>query len=95
MSQNKKATTKNGRGLGKMLESIADQSIRYQDNSTEATKFPGAYKTGTEVLGLMRNNIDWVLAEIYDIREAKFFKEQVDKSQNGEEDKELFDTVPV
>jgi len=41
----------------------------------------------------MRDNITWKIAEIYDIREAKFFKEHVD--EGVEEDKELFDDLVV
>jgi hypothetical protein len=71
---------KHGKGLGKMLDTYVDLNLRYSDkdataSNNEATKFPGAYKNGIEVLGLMRDNQTWKIAEILDIREAKFFKE--------------------
>ena len=72
---------------------MADLSIRYQDHQDENTKYPGAYKTGTEVLALMRDNIEWKIAEIYEIRLAKFFKESVSEVET--EDKELFDDILV
>ena len=75
-----------------MLEAIADQSTRYKDEGHDV-KYPGAYKTGTEVLALMRDNVEWKLAEIYDIREAKFFKEEVNESDF--EEKLANDDLPV
>ena len=76
-----------------MLDNLADLSIRYNDHDDENTKYPGAYKTGTEVLALMRDNIEWRIAEIYEIRPAKFYKETV--SDKEIEDKELFDDILV
>ena len=54
--------------MGKNFESVADQSNRYLENNGH--KYPGAYKEGTKILGLMRDNIEWRLAEIYAIRPA-------------------------
>ena len=75
------------------MESIADQSKRYKDTSEDKSGLPGAYKKGTDILALMRDNIEWRLAEIYDIREAKFFKEEVNESDI--DDKDLYDEIPV
>ena len=42
---------------------------------------------------LMRDNIEWRIAEIYAIREAKFFAEQV--CDEDEEDYTLYDDICV
>ena len=55
--------------MGKNFESVADQSNRYIERDS-SLKFPGAYKEGTKVLALMRDNIEWKIAEILSIREA-------------------------
>ena len=61
--------------MGKNFESIADQSNRYTDESSNSIKFPGAYKENIKVLALMRDGIEWRVSEIYAVREAKLFLE--------------------
>ena len=82
-----------GKGLGKKMENIVDLCERYPEDNADKLKYPGAYKEGTFVLALMRDNIEWKLAEIYEIREAKFFKEEVNEA--SEEDKTLYDDILV
>jgi hypothetical protein len=69
------------------------QRQRYRDDNDENIKYPGAYKIGTDVLGLMRDNINWKLAEILAIREAKFWKETID--EGSDDDTELNDDLPI
>ena len=45
------------------------------------------------MLALMRDNVEWKLAEIYEVREAKFFKEEV--HEEVFEDKNLYDDLVV
>ena len=77
--------------MGKNFESVVDQSNRYLEEPS--TKYPGAYKEGIKVLALMRDNIEWRLAEIYAIRPAKFFAEQI--CNDSEEDYPLNDDISV
>ena len=72
MSQKKKQ----GKGMGKNFESIADQSNRYADEQAQSIKYPGAYKENIKVLALMRDGIEWRVSEIYSVREAKLFNEE-------------------
>lgn len=68
----------------------AYQASRYKDDDEN---FPGAYKEDSKVLGLMRDNIEWRVAEIYKVRKALFFQEQVEEDQA--EEIALFDDIPV
>lgn len=61
--------------MGKCLRDVADNSKRYNDTSDE--KFPGAYKEGTKVIALMRDCKTWVVSEIYSVRMAQFFDEEI------------------
>ena len=85
---------KNGVGRGKNISDVVDWQYRYNEdhNDTKIT-FPGAYKKDQKVLALMRDNIEWRLAEIYDVREAKFFNEEVD--DNDEIAMQIWDEIPV
>lgn len=78
---------------GKKIENLQVQRQRYKDDNSENSKYPGAYKIGINVLGLMRDNIEWKLAEILAIREAKFVLEEVNNSST--DDKDLYDDLPV
>lgn len=78
---------------GKKIENLQVQRQRYRDDSTENSKYPGAYKIGIDVLCLMRDNTNYNLAEILAIRDAKFFKEEVNDSTF--DDKDLYDELPV
>jgi hypothetical protein len=63
----------------------AYQASRYKDDDKD---FPGAYKSDSKVLALMRDNIEWRVAEIYKVRKALFFQENVDIQGN---ELEIFD----
>ena len=76
MNSKKSNITKRG-GMGKCLQEVADNSKRYDD--TDEEKFPGAYKEGTKVLALMRDSKTWLVSEIYSVRNALFFPEDVRK----------------
>jgi hypothetical protein len=86
---------KGGKGMGKNFESIADKSNRYNEDeaASEENKYPGAYKEGTKVLALMRDNMSWKVAEIYAVREAKFFNEMV--NEDDIVDNQIYDDLPV
>lgn len=43
----------------------------------EVINFPGGYKVGTKILALMANGEDWKVAEIYAVRHAKLFDENM------------------
>jgi hypothetical protein len=48
----------------------AYQASRYKDDDKD---FPGAFKADSKVLALMRDNMNWNVAEIYKVRKALFF----------------------
>lgn len=53
----------------------AYQATRYKDDDKD---FPGAYKSDSKILALMRDNKEWRVGEIYKVRKALFFQEKVD-----------------
>ena len=93
MSQKKKQ----GKGMGKNFESIADQSNRYADEAAQSIKHPGAYKENIKVLALMRDGIEWRVSEIYAVREAKLFNEECisDIAESDDTAHTLFDDSKV
>ena len=78
-------------GMGKNVQCAADLQTRY--NESDESQFPGAYKKGTMVLAIMRDNETWKLAEIYEIRHAKFFVEEVYDEEEDTSDSN--DDIPV
>jgi len=60
---------KTGKGKGKHFEDV--NASRMKAELVEDTRFPNAYKKGTFVLAVMRNGVDYKLAEILEIRKAK------------------------
>jgi hypothetical protein len=78
---------------GKKLENLQVQRQRYKDDEVKENKWPGAYKMGTDVLCLMRDNTEWRLAEVIAVREAKFFDEEIDDASSDSDT--LYDDIPV
>ena len=78
----KKNNIKRG-GMGKCLQEVADNSKRYDERDEE--KFRGAYKEGTKVLALMRDQKTWLVAEIYSVRIALFFPEEIGNEYDVDE----------
>jgi len=59
--------------MGKDIQGYVEKSRRYGED--DKSDFPGAYKPGIKILGLMRDNKAWRLAEVYKVRVSKFFNE--------------------
>jgi hypothetical protein len=83
------ASNRQGKGMGKN-GNYAYQASRYKEDDKD---FPGAYKADSKVLGLMRDNVEWRVAEIYKVRKALFFQETVEQDQATEI--ELYDDIIV
>jgi hypothetical protein len=71
------------------MESLAAAAKRYGEQESTENEFPGAYQVGTIVLGLMRDSKTWTLAEIYKVRKALFFSEEIDEEDFIDENSEL------
>ncbi len=75
-------------GKGKNVQCLADQQKRYDEIKTSKIEFPGAYKVDTKVLALMRDNKTWKLAEIYQIRKAKLFNQDIQGDEQDDSEDE-------
>lgn len=71
------------------MESLAAAAKRYGEQESTENEFPGGYQVGTIVLGLMRDSKSWTLAEIYKVRKALFFSEEIDEEDFIDENSDL------
>ena len=53
---------------------MAEKSARF-DEGPSISEFPGAYRTNSKIMALMRDNETWKVAEIYAVRKSKLFEE--------------------
>ena len=84
----------NKRGMGKDIQGYVEKSRRYGED--DKSDFPGAYKPGIKILGLMRDNKSWRIAEVYKVRISKFFNESdSDDEEINEEEKSQLLKLPL
>jgi hypothetical protein len=68
-----------GKGKGKLMDDVKEQTYREPLDGGEKVKFPGAIKKNSYVLAVERDNKTWKLAQIMEIR-VQTFDSDVEKS---------------